>query len=125
MSLTEVAELVRRETGVTPAVAQENALRAALRRAAPELDPGAFIRAGSDPVRGRDLVERLIDEVTVQETTFVRDRGQLDGILWRSLLQQHQAVGPVRDGDRDGAGSGDASERVGPGGGAGLLAAEI
>src|SRR5260370_39877707 len=93
MSLTEVAELVRRETGITPAVAQENALRAALRRAAPELDPGAFIRAVSDPVRGRDLVERLIDEVTVQETSFARDRGQLDSIPWHSLLRSAQATG--------------------------------
>ncbi len=93
MSLSEVAELVRRETGITPAVAKESALRAALRRAAPELEPGAFIRAASDPVRGRDLVERLIDEVTVQETTFVRDRGQLDGIPWHSLLQSARAAG--------------------------------
>jgi len=93
MSLTEVAELVRRETGITPAVAKENALRAALRRAAPDLEPGAFIRAASDPVRGRDLVERLIDEVTVQETTFVRDRGQLDGIPWHSLLRSARTAG--------------------------------
>jgi chemotaxis protein methyltransferase CheR len=93
MSLSEVAELVRRETGITPAVASQTALRAALRRAAPELEPGAFLRAASNPVRGRDLVERLIDEVTVQETTFVRDRGQLDGIPWRGLLQSARAAG--------------------------------
>jgi chemotaxis protein methyltransferase CheR len=93
VSLTEVAELVRRETGITPAVAQENALRAALRRAAPGLDPGAFVRAASDPVRGRDLVDRLIDEVTVKETSFVRDRGQLDSIPWHGLLRSAQAAG--------------------------------
>src|SRR5260370_37418810 len=80
MSLTEVAELVRRETGITPAVAQENALRAALRRAAPELDPGAVTRAVSDPVRGRDLVERLIAEATAQETSVARDRGERHSI---------------------------------------------
>jgi len=55
MSLNEVAELIRRETGITPAVVKGNALRAALRRAAPDLEPGAFIRAASHPVRGRDL----------------------------------------------------------------------
>lgn len=93
MSLNEVAELIRRETGITPAVAQETALRAALRRAAPELSPGAFIRAVSDPARGRDLVERLIDEVTVQETSFVRDRSQLDAIPWHSLQQSARAAG--------------------------------
>jgi len=93
MSLNEVAELVRRETGITTAVAKENALRAALRRAAPDLEPADFIRAASDPVRGRDLVERLIDEVTVQETMFVRDRGQLDGIPWHGLLRSARAAG--------------------------------
>jgi len=93
MSLNEVAELIRRETGITPAVVKGNALRAALRRAAPDLEPGAFIRAASHPVRGRDLVERLVDEVTVQETMFVRDRGQLDGIPWHGLLQGARAAG--------------------------------
>jgi chemotaxis protein methyltransferase CheR len=93
MSLAEVAELIRRETGITPEVNRESVLRAALRRAAPELEPGAFIRATSDPVRGRDLMQRLIDEVTVQETTFVRDRAQLDSIPWSSLLDSAQAAG--------------------------------
>jgi chemotaxis protein methyltransferase CheR len=93
MSLNEVAELVRRETGISDGVAKGNTLRAALRRAAPGLEPGAFIRAASDPVSGRDLVERLIDEVTVQETMFVRDRGQLDGIPWHSLLRSARAAG--------------------------------
>ena len=93
MSLAEVAELIRRETGITPAVTRDNVLRAALRRAAPELEPGAFVRAAADPVRGRDLMQRLIDEVTVQETTFVRDRAQLDSIPWSGLLLSAQAAG--------------------------------
>jgi len=93
MSLAEVAELIRRETGITPAVTRDNVLRAALRRAAPDLEPGAFVRAAADPVRGRDLMQRLIDEVTVQETTFVRDRAQLDSIPWSGLLRSAQAAG--------------------------------
>jgi chemotaxis protein methyltransferase CheR len=93
MSLAEVAELIRRETGITPAVTRDNVLRAALRRAAPELEPGAFVRAAADPVRGRDLMQRLIDEVTVQETTFVRDRAQLDSIPWSDLLCSAQEAG--------------------------------
>ena len=93
MSLAEVAELIRRETGITPEVTKDNVLRAALRRAAPDLEPGAFVRAAADPVGGRDLVQRLINEVTVQETTFVRDRAQLDSISWPSLLHSAEAAG--------------------------------
>jgi chemotaxis protein methyltransferase CheR len=93
MSIAAVAELVRRETGITHTVANETVVRAALRRVAPDLEPGDFMRAASDPVRGRGLVERLIDEVTVQETTFVRDRGQLDSIPWHGLLRSARAAG--------------------------------
>jgi chemotaxis protein methyltransferase CheR len=93
MSIAAVAELVRRETGIAHTVANETVVRAALRRAAPELEPDDFIRAASDPVHGRELVERLIDEVTVQETTFVRDRDQLDTIGWHGLLRSARAAG--------------------------------
>ena len=93
MSLAEVAELIRIQTGITPAVTGENVLRRALRRAAPELEPAAFIRAASDPVHGRELMQRLIDEVTVQETSFVRERAQLDSLPWPTLLRSAQAAG--------------------------------
>jgi chemotaxis protein methyltransferase CheR len=92
-SLTEVAELLHRETGIALAATKEHALRAALHRAAPGLEPTAFLSAASDPLRGRNLVARLIDEVTVQETTFARDRGQLDSIPWHSLLRNAQRAG--------------------------------
>ena len=93
MSIAAVADLVRRETGIAHTVANEAVVRAALRRAAPELEPGDFLLAAADPVRGRGLVERLIDEVTVQETTFVRDRDQLDTIPWHGLLRSARAAG--------------------------------
>ncbi len=93
MSIAAVAEFIRRETGIALTAASETAVRAALRRAAPDLDPGDFMRAAADPVRGRSLVERLIDEVTVQETTFVRDRDQLDSIPWHGLLRSARAAG--------------------------------
>jgi len=92
-SLAKIAELVRRETGLALPPARQTALRSAIGRAAPGLDLGAFLRATSDPVSGRDLIDRLIDEVTVRETTFVRDRGQLDVIGWHSLLQGARAAG--------------------------------
>lgn len=92
-ALAGIADFVLRETGVVLSSGREKALRSAMQRAAPELDPDAFLRALSDPARDQDLVDRLIDEVTVQETTFARDRGQLDAIPWRSLLQQARAAG--------------------------------
>lgn len=91
--LAGIAELVRRETGIVLPAAREPAILAAVDRAAPGLDPGAFVRAASDPQGGHGLVDRLIDEVTVQETTFVRDRDQLDAIAWHSLLPAARAAG--------------------------------
>jgi chemotaxis protein methyltransferase CheR len=61
-------------------------------RTAPGLGTAAFARATSDPAGGRDLMARLIDEVTNQETFFVRDRGQLDQIAWPSLLRAARAA---------------------------------
>jgi chemotaxis methyl-accepting protein methylase len=91
--LERIAEFVRRETGIVLPPARETAILAAVARAAPGLDPGAFLRAASDPAGGRGLVDRLIDEVTVQETTFLRDRYQLNAIGWHSLLQAARAAG--------------------------------
>ena len=74
-------------------VTRETAILAAVNRAAPGLGPDAFLRAASDPARRRALVERLIDEVTVQETAFVRDRAQFDSIPWSRLLHAAHAAG--------------------------------
>lgn len=80
-----VAELVRQRTGMTVPAARVPALRAAIQRAAPGLGELGFLAAASDPVHGTALVDRLIDEVTVQETFFLRDLDQLDLIPWRAL----------------------------------------
>jgi len=91
--ITEIAELVRRETGIVAPPARQAALRAAVSRAAPGLGPATVLALLSDPARGRDLRERLIDEVTTRETTFIRDRGQLDAIGWHDLLRSASAAG--------------------------------
>jgi chemotaxis protein methyltransferase CheR len=91
--LAEIAELVRRETGIVLPAGRESAILAAVQRAGPGLDPGAFVRAAADPHGDRGLLSRLIDEVTVQETAFVRDRRQLDAIAWHSLRQTAGAAG--------------------------------
>jgi chemotaxis protein methyltransferase CheR len=94
--LAEVAALVRRETGIALPAAREMAVLAALERAAPGLEPGAFVRAAADPAGGRGLVDRLIDEVTNQETSFLRDRAQLDEVDWPRLLQGAEEAGSGR-----------------------------
>jgi chemotaxis protein methyltransferase CheR len=91
--LTEITELVRQETGIAWPAGRLAALRAALRRVAPGTDPDAFLRAISDPGRRRGLMDRLIDEVTVQETSFVRDGVQFEAIAWHRLLQAARAAG--------------------------------
>ncbi|HEY6280167.1 MAG TPA: CheR family methyltransferase [Streptosporangiaceae bacterium] len=91
--LTDVAELVRRETGIAFPPDKAVSLRAAMDRAAPGLDPESFLRAIGDPLTGNDLRDRFIDEVTIQETTFVRDRSQLDAIAWNDLYQGTRAAG--------------------------------
>jgi chemotaxis protein methyltransferase CheR len=91
--LTHVAELVRRETGIAFSPEKSVSLQAAMDRAAPGLDPEGFLCAISDPLAGNDLRDRFIDEVTIQETTFVRDRGQLDAIAWDDLYRGTRAAG--------------------------------
>ncbi|HTZ27416.1 MAG TPA: CheR family methyltransferase [Streptosporangiaceae bacterium] len=85
-----IADLIRRETGVVLPVTRETAIMAAVAKVAPGLDLTAFLRAASgDP----DLVRRLIDELTVQETAFVRDRAQFDEIAWDGLRRAALAGG--------------------------------
>jgi len=93
-SLDQVASLVRRETGIALPPSREDALLTALRRAAPGTDPAGFLRALADPAQGGQLLGRLIDEVTVQETFFARDVGQLRVIPWASLRAGRARGGP-------------------------------
>jgi chemotaxis protein methyltransferase CheR len=89
----QIADLIREETGVVLPATREAATAAAVARAAPGLDPAAFLRAVSGPQGDRGLMHRLIDEVTIQETAFVRDRSQLDEIGWHGLLEADVAAG--------------------------------
>jgi chemotaxis protein methyltransferase CheR len=92
-TLRQIAALVLRETGLVLPPSREPALRAAVTRTAPGLDADAFLAALSDPARRRELLARLIDEVTIRETTFIRNRGQLDAIGWPGLLSSARAAG--------------------------------
>jgi chemotaxis protein methyltransferase CheR len=80
-ALDRVAELVRRESGLHLPPERLAALSAAIRRTGVD-GPDAFLalaaRRGSHAA-----VDRLLDEVTVQETSFYRDPEQLEAIDWR------------------------------------------
>jgi chemotaxis protein methyltransferase CheR len=92
-ALDQVAALLRRETGIRLGQSQHSALRSALARAAPGGDALSFLRAAADPVWGGEAIAKLVDQVTIKETSFLRDRRQLDAISWRLLLERAHAAG--------------------------------
>ncbi|MEN3285654.1 MAG: chemotaxis protein methyltransferase CheR [Solirubrobacteraceae bacterium] len=96
VALSEVAALVHRESGIRIAARQYPFLRAALDRMGVGAEPEAFLLRVSDPAQRRHLVARLIEEVTVKETSYLRDHAQLESIDWRRLLENARA----RGGDR-------------------------
>jgi chemotaxis protein methyltransferase CheR len=91
--ISELAELIEHESGIRLKPNQFPSLRAALERAVPGVGPNAFLAQAVEPFTRRELVERLLDEVTVKETTFLRDREQLEKIDWHGLLGNARARG--------------------------------
>ncbi len=92
-ALAAAAELIREESGILLNASQYDALRAAIARTGLAADPGEFVRLASDARHRRELIARLIDEVTVKETSFFRDARQLEAIPWRLLLEGARAAG--------------------------------
>ena len=92
-ALEQVAELVRLRTGISLGQPQLPSLEAALRRVDPTLDAAAFLGTDIDRGEGRRVLDRLIDEVTVNETFFFRQRRELDAIDWVRLLDRARAAG--------------------------------
>lgn len=86
--LTQIAELVRAESGVR--ALQPYAIAHGLSLAAPGLDAATFL---GEVGRRPELLSRLLDEITVQETFFWREEAQLATIDWRALLDAARARG--------------------------------
>jgi chemotaxis methyl-accepting protein methylase len=96
LALREVADLVQRESGIVIKDPQLPALEAALRRIEPGMDAGALL-ARVAKAGGREAVlGRLIDEVTVKETYFMREPRDLEAVDWRRLVQEAAARGADR-----------------------------
>jgi chemotaxis protein methyltransferase CheR len=85
-ALARVAELVEGESGIEVKESQMEALETALRRVSPEMDAEHLLAAVEDPAQRGLLLGRLIDQVAVQETFFLRERDELEAIDWHALL---------------------------------------
>jgi chemotaxis protein methyltransferase CheR len=84
-AIAKVAELVERESGIVVKESQMEALVTALRRVSPEATAEALL-AGGDSAEQALLLGRLIDQLAVQETFFLREPGELEAIDWHQLL---------------------------------------
>lgn len=91
-ALTKVAELVERESGIVIKQSQMEMLVAALRRVSPPTTAEALL-AGDDPVEHGLLLGRLVEQLVVQETFFLREPGELEAIDWHRLLAGAQRRG--------------------------------
>jgi chemotaxis protein methyltransferase CheR len=91
--LAAIAELIREESGIQLRSDRYPALRAAIARAEPNAAPVAFLELARDPGSGPAALARLIDEVTVHESSFFREWDALEALSWRLMLSQAQARG--------------------------------
>jgi chemotaxis protein methyltransferase CheR len=91
--LKRVAELVERKSGIQIRKPQEGALAAALGRASQDMDVDRFLGALDDPTQQAPLLDRLIDQVAIQETFFMRESRELDAIDWHQHLAAAHARG--------------------------------
>jgi chemotaxis protein methyltransferase CheR len=91
--LNALADLIREVAGLRLEQTRHHALRAALVRAWPGVSHADVLRRALDPGSGPATVAMLIDEVTIKETTFLRDHGQLASIDWHGLLAASRESG--------------------------------
>jgi chemotaxis methyl-accepting protein methylase len=89
----QVAELIRVETGISIKAAQLASLEAALRRVDPTISVADVLLANTDSVDRNALLEQVIDEVSIKETFYFRQRAELEAIDWRRLVQTARASG--------------------------------
>jgi len=86
-ALARVAALVEAASGIAFRETDHAALRKAIARAT-GADPSEFLALVSDPDTREAAIDRLVGEVTVKETYFLRERQQLESIDWLHALEQ-------------------------------------
>jgi chemotaxis protein methyltransferase CheR len=93
MYLDQLAALIREAAGLRIEPSRYHALRAALTRAWPGVPPADVLRRAREPLSAAATITTLIDELTVKETSFLRDRRQLASIDWLELHARAVAGG--------------------------------
>jgi chemotaxis protein methyltransferase CheR len=88
-----LAELIERETGIQMGEPQMAGLAAALARISPRMDAELALAGLSDPIGGPALRSDLVDQITVQETFFMREPRELEAIDWPHLRAAAAARG--------------------------------
>jgi chemotaxis protein methyltransferase CheR len=91
--LDAIADVIRAAAGLRLEPSRHHALRAALARAWPGVPYAEVLRRALDPATGASTVATLIDEVTIKETSFLRDCRQLASIEWHDLCARARSAG--------------------------------
>lgn len=94
--LERLAEAVREASGIVLGRRQLGSLQSALSRVFPGVDAEGVLDAFEDSERAPGLLERVVDEVTVKESFFMREAAQLRAVDWPALLASARARGSDR-----------------------------
>lgn len=93
VELQRVADVVLRESGIRVRATQLPALERTLQRMQQGMTPAVLLEALEDAASGPELLERLIEAVTVKETYFLRSLNELELIDWPARLVAAMARG--------------------------------
>jgi chemotaxis protein methyltransferase CheR len=91
--LLALAGVIRDVAGIRLEPSRHQALRAALERAWPGVAHAEVLRRALDPKTGPATIAALIDEITIKETSFLRDRRQLESIAWNDMFELAREAG--------------------------------
>jgi chemotaxis methyl-accepting protein methylase len=92
-TVQQIAELIQRQSGIALGHSRLPALRAAIARVLPDAASSELLGLLADPRQGPLTLDRLVDEITINETFFMRHRAELDTIPWARLLAQARRRG--------------------------------